>query len=196
MKPPRKPRVHLRHPRAKPKKPKAKNWKSQPSVFDLMADILSEAIEKIVGGFAPPPVIQYFQCPQCGCIVGMNLHRTVRNAVPKGARVFCPAGHGAVMEPITLEQAQQADQEARRKRRVPVFAQVDKEKEARIQAAIFLASHSYAPKDYLLENKTARHLAYRKAAAKLHPDNKDTGDAEEFLKLKKAMETLEGGTVH
>lgn len=44
---------------------------------------------------------------------------------------------------------------------------------------------------HVLINATARKLAYRNAAAALHPDNQNGGNHEEFVLLQKAMEILE-----
>lgn len=56
------------------------------------------------------------------------------------------------------------------------------------QAAIWLASISAIPKDYILESEETRQKAYRIAARKLHPDT--GGTSEDFTKLGKAMQVL------
>lgn len=61
----------------------------------------------------------------------------------------------------------------------------------REQAALYLASHSGVPKDYILDGAEAREQAYRAAAKKLHPDH--GGSHEEFLKLQQAVAFLRMG---
>ena len=63
-------------------------------------------------------------------------------------------------------------------------------------AAVFLAGHglestSPADRGNLLRDADFRQSAYRRAAAKLHPD-KPGGTTEEFTKLQEAMRILEG----
>jgi hypothetical protein len=60
----------------------------------------------------------------------------------------------------------------------------------REEAALFLATWSMVPKDYILEGSESRDEAYRKAAMQLHPDNKSTGNHELFVKLQAMRKAL------
>ncbi len=60
-----------------------------------------------------------------------------------------------------------------------------------MEAAEFIARYSRMPKDAILHRGQLNH-AYRMAAAVLHPDNKETGDHEGFVKLQKMKGILEG----
>lgn len=59
-----------------------------------------------------------------------------------------------------------------------------------IEAALFLAAWSEIPKDHILDSKEARDEAYRQAARTLHPDNKETGNHEQFVILQAMMRIL------
>jgi hypothetical protein len=63
------------------------------------------------------------------------------------------------------------------------------ERMTRDQAAIFVASASGMPKDYILDSAERRAHAFRVAAKRLHPD-KPGGSHAEFCKLQEAMEVL------
>lgn len=148
----------------RPKRPKA------PSPVDVLFGFLGKMLE----GFAAPPV-QYFRCVQCGCVVGLSMAR-----VPKETRMFCPAGHGPVMEPF----------DPRHARPLPNRARVSKM--SREDAAAFLSKHSEFTVAGLLNNtNTCLRPAYLQALKRLHPD-KATGNHELFVKLQEAMEVLEG----
>jgi hypothetical protein len=60
----------------------------------------------------------------------------------------------------------------------------------RIEAALFLAAWSEMPKDLILDSREARDEAYRKAARALHPDNKETGNHEQFVMLQSMVRIL------
>lgn len=60
----------------------------------------------------------------------------------------------------------------------------------REQAALFIATYAVVPKDFILSHESSARAAYRKAAAKLHPDNRETGNAEQFKLLGEAWEVL------
>jgi len=62
---------------------------------------------------------------------------------------------------------------------------------SREEAALFIAGYAVIPKDYLLHGSASFiNEAYRKAAAKLHPDSQ-SGSNELFLRLQKAKQILE-----
>lgn len=65
------------------------------------------------------------------------------------------------------------------------------EEMTRNQAAIWLASVSVMPKDYILGGEGAREEAYKIAARRLHPDL--GGSHEEFVRLGNAMKVLRAG---
>jgi DnaJ domain len=62
--------------------------------------------------------------------------------------------------------------------------------QTREQAALFIATYAVVPKDFILAHESSARAAYRKAAAKLHPDNKETGSAEQFKLLGEAWGVL------
>lgn len=58
----------------------------------------------------------------------------------------------------------------------------------RHESALFLATYSVIPKDYILDSTEARDRAYKIAARKLHPDAGGSHDL--FVKLQQAKEAL------
>jgi hypothetical protein len=59
------------------------------------------------------------------------------------------------------------------------------------EAADFISRHcEYVPASWIMEKAEAFKTAYKVAAAKLHPDNQDTGNAEEFKTLQAAADVL------
>ncbi len=65
------------------------------------------------------------------------------------------------------------------------------DKVADVVLASFLAVHSTFQVPEILTDKTVYTRAYKQAAAKLHPDNKITGDNKAFLHLQKIRSILE-----
>ena len=64
---------------------------------------------------------------------------------------------------------------------------------SREHAARFIAEHAaWGHWIDIDQDSTTRKAAYKRAAARLHPDNRETGNHELFLKLQEAMEVLEG----
>lgn len=74
---------------------------------------------------------------------------------------------------------------------LPPAAPAVAEMMTRESAAIWLASVSAMPKDYILDQEGAREEAYKIAARKLHPD-RPGGSHEEFVQLGRVMEILRG----
>lgn len=62
--------------------------------------------------------------------------------------------------------------------------------EADLTCAQFIALHSAFNRVEILTDKAVLIKAYKQAAAKLHPDNPETGSHEHFLRLKTAYESL------
>lgn len=60
-------------------------------------------------------------------------------------------------------------------------------------AAAFMAIHSGQNRDEIAAMDSVRQAAYRAAAKKLHPDNKETGSVEDFQKLNEANLVLTTG---
>jgi DnaJ domain len=163
-----------RQPPFRPRRPSRR--KPKRDIFDSLLDFVGRLIDDFHVA-RPLPIPHYYQCLECGSVVEVPFL-----VAPQGIHLFCPAGHLRPLKPITLEQARKAQQ-----RKPPPQIPGN----LRIEAAIFLASHTAIPRDVLMNNQEVRRKAYRKAAARLHPDNLVTGNTEEFVKLQKAMEVLE-----
>jgi hypothetical protein len=112
--------------------------------------------------------LKAWQCSKCGAMYETNMGFTPR---------FCSMGCGETMRPLKAD-----------KRTRPVGTGSVRD---RIGAAKFIALHAREPHtDRVLKDPEYRKMAYRRAAAKLHPDK--GGSHDDFLKLQKAMEVLEG----
>ena len=64
--------------------------------------------------------------------------------------------------------------------------------QARAEAAEFITKHAGCPDmaKSITADGGARRIVYRTAAAALHPDNRETGNSELFVKLQDAMRIL------
>ena len=138
------------------------------------ADVLFGMLGALFGArpFPQTTLFQQYLCSKCGGRYQTNAQGPVR---------FCPQGCGETMEP--LGQAGRAMPPRPRARTM-----------SREEAANFIARQSgaiYTGSGLLAMPETVA-FAYRAAARRLHPDNKETGNHELFVKLQEAMEVLEG----
>jgi hypothetical protein len=174
----------LKSPKAK-RRPKLKDPFGDAAFFGIdPADVLFGMLGALFGArpFPQTTLFQQYRCSKCGA-------RYQTNA--QGPVSFCPMGCGETTE--ALGQAGRA---------MPPRARV--QKMSREEAARFVAAHAcvspgkpHAGDDCpswadVLNSRDKQTRAYRRSSARLHPDNKETGNHELFVKLQEAMEVLEG----
>lgn len=74
---------------------------------------------------------------------------------------------------------------------LPSGDELSDDKVADVVLAAFMETHSNFKVKDILSNRDNFIRAYKQAAAKLHPDNKETGDTKAFLHLQKIKELLD-----
>jgi len=165
-------RYMAKRPASKPRIPRPKRPKRpEPDFLDMagmLAGMLGALFGRSVNGL---PAINRYQCSRCGVRVTMGV-------VPR----YCPNGCGETMRPFMPTTGAW-----------PPPPKPSVPKMSRVAAARFLSKFSSFTVSGLLEHtNTCARPAYLQAVKYLHPDNKETGSHELFLKLQEAMEVLEG----